>query len=365
MALNKVNYVNDQTIITAQNLNNIQNEIIKNAELIKKVAPRNLLDNSDFTNPVNQRNGYYAVSGATYYSNTGLTTAVSTLTANTTATYVNTTYGTVTINSTTYYVSYADMVKGYVGSGYTIDRWRMTNANTTLSINNESITLTNTVADSSGYLLQILENPSKYLGKTLTLAAESNNKLFCVSVVLPTAFPTANTLYAVLYDDGKTIGSILLGENNVWIRVWSNADEDSRTFKWIALYEGEYTAETLPEYQPKGYGAELAECLYYFERIKANNSGYYLFSAMTIESEDTARGSINYGKKRITPTITINGSFRLRGATAIEVSEFAFGQYGSTGATIEATISGGTAGQSAVLQANNDKTTYIDISADL
>ena len=38
----------------------------------------------------------------------------------------------------------------------------------------------------------------------------------------------------------------------------------SATFEWAALYEGEYTAETLPEYKPKGYGAELAECQRYY-----------------------------------------------------------------------------------------------------
>ena len=35
--------------------------------------------------------------------------------------------------------------------------------------------------------------------------------------------------------------------------------------KWAALYEGEYTAETLPEYQPKGYAAELLECQRYYQ----------------------------------------------------------------------------------------------------
>ena len=34
--------------------------------------------------------------------------------------------------------------------------------------------------------------------------------------------------------------------------------------KWVALYEGEYTIDTLPEYQPKGYAAELAECQRYY-----------------------------------------------------------------------------------------------------
>lgn len=38
--------------------------------------------------------------------------------------------------------------------------------------------------------------------------------------------------------------------------------------KWAALYSGVYTDATMPEYQPKGYAAELAECQRYFIRRK-------------------------------------------------------------------------------------------------
>lgn len=34
--------------------------------------------------------------------------------------------------------------------------------------------------------------------------------------------------------------------------------------KWAALYGGVYSAATMPDYQPKGYGAELAECQRYY-----------------------------------------------------------------------------------------------------
>ena len=34
--------------------------------------------------------------------------------------------------------------------------------------------------------------------------------------------------------------------------------------KWAALYGGVYSAATMPDYQPKGYGAELLECQRYF-----------------------------------------------------------------------------------------------------
>lgn len=41
------------------------------------------------------------------------------------------------------------------------------------------------------------------------------------------------------------------------------------TIKWAALYEGAYTADTLPEYVYKGYAAELAECQRYYIKIAA------------------------------------------------------------------------------------------------
>ena len=49
--------------------------------------------------------------------------------------------------------------------------------------------------------------------------------------------------------------------------------------KWAALYEGSYTAETLPEYQPRGYAAELLECQRYYYRINGISDTHYVFSS--------------------------------------------------------------------------------------
>lgn len=42
--------------------------------------------------------------------------------------------------------------------------------------------------------------------------------------------------------------------------------------KWAALYAGEYTADTMPEYQAKGYAAELVECYRYFVALYRHNT---------------------------------------------------------------------------------------------
>jgi hypothetical protein len=59
--------------------------------------------------------------------------------------------------------------------------------------------------------------------------------------------------------------------------------------RWAALYEGAYTADTLPEYQPKGYEAELAECRWYFQRlIKPTATGLPAIAGFGTAASSTA-----------------------------------------------------------------------------
>lgn len=127
----------------------------------------NLLDNWYFGNPdavIDQRHGYVVPDGVTYYSDTALTTSAGTTSGYLTATYVNTTYGIITVSSTTYYVAYSDMVRGYVGKGYGIDRWKLNATANTLIIGGDYITLT-------GTLRHYFECPTLFSGKRLTMSA--------------------------------------------------------------------------------------------------------------------------------------------------------------------------------------------------
>lgn len=49
-------------------------------------------------------------------------------------------------------------------------------------------------------------------------------------------------------------------------RIWVKAG-GTVALRWAALYEGEYTAETLPAYRPKGYMAEMNECRRYYQKF--------------------------------------------------------------------------------------------------
>lgn len=208
MALNKVNYIDNQTRITAQNLNNIQDNIIQNAELIKKVAPRNLLDNSDFTNPVNQR-------GQTIYT----------------------------------------------GFEYTIDRWLLSgNAgeqNTMWISEDGYIGLSGGNTVENVWLVQRVPSNVIPTGNKATFAVKQNGveTPYILNIDMwgtdkVVNFPSGVSL---LYQSGELI--IYNGTGN------------AAGFVWAALYEGEYTAETLPEYRPKGYAHELLECQRYCVKL--------------------------------------------------------------------------------------------------
>ena len=175
----------------------------------KKVGnPYNLLDNSDFRNPVNQRG--------------------------------QTSHATV---------------------GYTIDRWKKGNGHGTVTVNNKHITLQGGSSDSC-WFQQKIPNGDSLVGKTLTLAAmDSNGELIIGSKTVSNSdnFEVVRKDWGLLYWNAVTNDALLV---SIVVNVGY-----TKSFVWAALYEGEYTAETLPEYQPKGYGAELAECKRYYQKL--------------------------------------------------------------------------------------------------
>lgn len=95
--------------------------------------------------------------------------------------------------------------------------------------------------------------------------------------------------------------------------------------KWAALYAGEYTADTMPEYQAKGYAAELVECYRYFivlfrhNTIAATKWNFYNRSVLfpvemrvkptvTLKNPETeSNGYIGFWDNSISKYVNFNG----------------------------------------------------------
>lgn len=172
-------------------------------KLVNGAVYPNLLDNSDFTNPVNQRNGSGTISA----------------------------------------------------SGYFIDRWKLVSG--TVQITANGLVL-------NGIISQILENAA---GTDVTASASAG---------------TAS------YDNStKTFTLTATGQ----------------TITWAKLEKGSVATP----YVPKGYGAELSECLRYY---------YQVASVRTFGQQHTGAGTyvniILPQVMRVTPTVSAPGEWTIR-----------------------------------------------------
>ena len=171
---------------------------------------------------------------------------------------------------------------------YACDRWYDTYGFGSFSFS-ELQGLTVAYGTNHAYLVQNIEDASRFHGKTMTMAFGLSDG----------TIRTANGVwmdnaasFAINFDNGIAT----LRTNYVELVVTSG----SMTVKWAALYEGAYTADTLPAYTPKGYAAELAECQMYYQTIP----GMTHIPGIT-------NTSVSFGAKykiptmRIAPTVSI------------------------------------------------------------
>ena len=150
---------------------------------------------------------------------------------------------------------------------YGIDRW-FQRTSSSVTVNSGSITVT-------GKMKQRLLNAAQ--GGTYTLAAGNADG----SVTILTTHGWDN-------DAGCYYVELPAGE-----------------YVWAALYEGSYTADTLPPYVPKGYAAELAECKRYYNIIPYDMDDYYVNASTTYPS----MYPVSFPEMRIIPTVTLRESW--------------------------------------------------------
>lgn len=210
------------------------------------IQPRNLLDNSDFVHPINQR------------------------------------------GETSKQASWV----------YWIDRWLSDTEKTAAQLTSSGIHLPATTEKNLRILQRVPLTRIKK-GQSYTIAAyDASGNVLCVSGVFNGGILTGDGL-----SGGKYYLSLQDGDGSTYYYCILDAYADI-TVKCMALYEGEYTAETLPPYVPKGYAAELAECLRYYRKIKGDTQ---TFGGRT--TGGVAYAYIPLQAMRIAPTVTVSGKF--------------------------------------------------------
>ena len=181
---------------------------------------------------------------------------------------------------------------------YWIDRWLSDTEKTAAQLTSGGIRLPATAEKNLRILQRVpLERIKK--GQSYTIAAyDASGNVFCVSGVFD-----GEQLTGDASSGGKYWLSLNKGDNLTYLYCILDAYADI-TVKCTALYEGEYTAETLPPYVPKGYAAELAECLRYYRKITANNETFAGYAARGV-----AYAFIPLQTMRIKPSLVPSGKF--------------------------------------------------------
>ena len=117
------------------------------------------------------------------------------------------------------------------------------------------------------------EKANKLIGKTVTLAICTNND----EILTASGIVANDTDVAMI--DGTAYNACLhfftSANSYQLVRIMVKSGQTAN-IKWIALYEGSYTVDTLPAYQPKGYAVELAECQRYYYKFNPAENGIYL-----------------------------------------------------------------------------------------
>ena len=228
------------------------------------IQPRNLLDNSDFRNPVNQR---------------GITSETS--------------------------------VSAY---SYFIDRW----VNQSSEARSFTLSTSGIGLPPPTTLLQKIEKIEA--GKIVTFAIKlSDGTIATLTGTVQYASDGAWMRFAsIAHSFGDMYMETMNGVVNVVVY-----NTKVITIEWAALYEGSYTADTLPPYVPKGYAAELEECRRYYKRFTAPyagiaGTGYVTGSTKYIYINPPD----NYPMRIDKPSFAFKGVINVRGINGYIVEDY-------------------------------------------
>ena len=194
-------------------------------------------------------------------------------------------------------VAQAGLNGAHGSTAYIADRWKSASATATQQSGYTTLSTT----EKTGRIAQQL--PDVLAGKTVTAAAKvSGSSIVYCGVYYNQNSVSKSVSISVSAPNGIMMksGTIPSDATDIEFRIYIAYTDGggSCDVYWAALYEGAYTEDTLPAYQPKGYAAELAECQRYYRRG---------VQAVTIGKLYTAGGifSLYFPQMRIKPTINI------------------------------------------------------------
>lgn len=231
----------------------------------------------------------------------------------------------------------------YTGAGYTIDRWRMPNGTSKLTVTDGGVTL----APNGGnaYMAQSIDDGfTSYLGKTYTFAVmTAEGVVHTVTGTMPTEAPTSETIIGSKTISSWTI-SILARANRTYptVQIRVNQDSSGVTLIWAALYEGTYTEETLPSFRPRAASVELLECQRYLYIVRPGTAYLPLCWGLVKNASTIWYNVVFPTQMRVNPTFTYGGNLVCNASIYDEISDLSIRFADTQRAMLAATAESGT-----------------------
>lgn len=255
--------IQSKAVFTSSNNDNT-NVVYVEKVSSKGVSPRNLLDNSDFSNQVSNR-AFGAALGPMYF----------------------------------------------------IERWKISNGNVfAINIDTPNTFYTGPI-NAKGYIyLKSIEGlAGEFLQYIEPGVIKEEHKYTVVCTLkdgsIHYATGKASTLMQEISKDfytnnGEILGTVLFkydSNSKLYMVAFRTSNTDGMYIKNVALYEGEYTSDNLPVYTPKGWAVEYNECARYYQRI------YLVRPVVSFPTRSKVALAIPMPMRmRITPTVSFEDS---------------------------------------------------------
>lgn len=337
----------------------------------------NLLDNWYFGNPVDQRKGYIQIGGTMMYKDPACTDQFGP-SAGTTPVVVYATYARPIDHGVelALYIPLNNIVRGYMGNGYTVDRWWFDNDSNadTISLTNAGIKFS-AAAGATGIASVSQKIPQEVLtalaGKTVTLSAygktdATQQVLFLVNGQVVGASSSATTLTSSTYtfpDSLTSVSVYIYGRSTLGVgegTVLAAKLELGPTQTLAHQENGVWVLNEVPK-----YSRELLDCQTYF--VKFGYADKYCILGSGVARDDTFV-SITVpipAELRTYPVVILTGVIVIRHSDGVNqlCTTVAWDANGVSSILLKIKASGLTPGDAyeAFLAPGN----YLDVSCDL
>ena len=180
----------------------------------------------------------------------------------------------------------------YTGSKYGIDGWKGGTSVSQAEKTADGLKLTHTGTGSIAVVAQTFTDEANALYKdaTLTVAAcLSDGTIVCRSGIPSNGAINAN------FTGGYAQIQAATTDQNMSVRLVNSTPGSSITFRWVALYPGAYTLDSLPTYEPKPYALTLLECQRFFHvyATQAARPGNGLDAAPPMRITNPTQGTVS------------------------------------------------------------------------